>query len=132
MAGSDEECRARRFTGVGRPRLGSDTSILPFYLLAYKFRGASQQNSHFTGIDLRYSLDHFSRLQFRIRLPNLDQEVGAEMEQGLVLVELTTWQQHGLVELWVPGPPLGTAPRPTQFLVTVVRVDGEGEQEFHN
>jgi len=204
MAGSDEECRARRFTGVGRPRLGSDTSILPFYLLAYKFRGASQQNSHFTGIDLRYSLDHFSRLQFRMentnskvcpgplchprcveveragssaapaaaflsydceagfyisgqtwvsttghthrlslcadqqcgqflfRLPDLDQEAGAEMEQGLVLVELTTWQQHGLVELWVPGPPLGTAPRPAQFLVTVVREDGEGEQEFHN
>jgi len=56
--------------------LGADGSSLPFHIVAYPFKGASQQQSHFTGIDLRYQFAEFSSLRFRIK--NTDAKVCPE------------------------------------------------------
>ena len=61
------ECLAQSF--VGKTRLGDDGS-LPFHIVAYPFIGASQQQSHFTGIDLRYQYARLDSLRFRIKNTN--------------------------------------------------------------
>jgi len=68
---SIDNCLAQNF--VSNFRLGaggSEGDHLPFHIVAYPFIGASQQQSHFTGIDLRYQFAEFTNLRFRIKNTN--------------------------------------------------------------
>jgi len=62
------ECLAQQFNS--QSRLGADGSSLPFHIVAYPFVGASQKQSTFTGIDLRYQFGRFGSLRFRIKNTN--------------------------------------------------------------
>jgi len=64
---SIKECLAQEF--VGTATLGAGQS-LPFHVVAYPFIGAGQQQSHFTGIDLRYLYTGLNSLRFRIKNTN--------------------------------------------------------------
>jgi len=62
-------CLAQNF--VSSSMFGSgESDSLPFHVVAYPFRGVTQQQSHFTGIDVRYQLSGFSQLRFRIKNTN--------------------------------------------------------------
>jgi len=66
---SISSCLAQNFDGSSR--FGSEeTDSLPFHVVAYPFKGVAQQQSHFTGIDVRYQLAGFSQLRFRIKNTN--------------------------------------------------------------
>jgi len=60
-----ETCLSQGYEG--NKRLGSGTSTLQFHVVAYQFIGIDQQNSHFTGIDLRFQYLDVSSLKFRIK-----------------------------------------------------------------
>jgi hypothetical protein len=61
-------CLAQNYDGSSR--LGGGEDSLPFHIVAYPFIGATQQQSHFTGIDIRYQLAGLSGLRFRIKNTN--------------------------------------------------------------